>query len=186
MWRIFFDAINTDCQRILLLISFLPVTTGFLVLLIIRNFLSVCLYVRPPTCKLDKKWNLYSNHSNEDCYTNLHVQRFTSAILINFVVITLCLMCFTFNSAVSLVVTDIFWCDKNWLPKIDKNYISFLTVTTGFLVLLIIQRIILFVRPPTCKFSKKTKGWIVTMVTMIATRTCTCKDLRAPFWSILW
>jgi len=51
---------------------------------------------------------LHSNHGNEDCSTNLHVQRFASAILIDFVVITLCLPCFTFNSAVSLVVTDIF------------------------------------------------------------------------------
>ena len=45
----------------------------------------------------------HSNHGNEDYYTNLHVQRFASAILIDFVVITLCLTCFTFNSAVSLI-----------------------------------------------------------------------------------
>ena len=60
-----------------------------------------------------------------------------NVILIDCVVITLCLTCFTFNSAVSLVVTDnIFCCDKNRLPKIDKNNINFLPVTTGFLVLL--------------------------------------------------
>ena len=47
-------------------------------------------------------------YSNEDCYTNLHVQRFASAIFIDFLVITLCLTCFTLNSAVSSVVTDIF------------------------------------------------------------------------------
>ena len=51
---------------------------------------------------------LRSNHGNEDCYTNLHVQRFASAILIDFVVITLCLTCFTFNSVVCSVVADIF------------------------------------------------------------------------------
>ena len=33
-----------------------------------------------------------------------HVQRFASAILIDFVVITLCCTCFTLNSAESLVV----------------------------------------------------------------------------------
>ena len=37
----------------------------------------------------------------------LHVQRFEGAILIDFVVIMLCLTCFTFNSAVSLVVAGI-------------------------------------------------------------------------------
>ena len=53
---------------------------------------------------------LHSNYGNDDCNMNLHVhmQRFASAIFIDFVVITLCLTCFTFNSAVSLVVTDIF------------------------------------------------------------------------------
>ena len=55
-----------------------------------------------------KSKRLHSNHGNDDCYTNLHVQRFAGAILIDLVVITLCLTCFPFNLAVSLVVTDIF------------------------------------------------------------------------------
>ena len=54
-----------------------------------------------------------------------------NVILIGFVVIKLCLTCFTFNSAVSLVVTDIFYCDKNF---ISNNTTNFLPVTTGFLV----------------------------------------------------
>ena len=63
------------------------------------------MYDRPRANYVENR-KLHSNHSNEDCYTNLHVQRFTSAILIDFVVITLGLTCFTFNLAVSLVVTD--------------------------------------------------------------------------------
>ena len=57
---------------------------------------------------------------------NLHVQKFASDILIDLVVITLCLTaltCFIFNSAASLVVTDIFWCDTDYTIKIDKNNI---------------------------------------------------------------
>ena len=61
-----------------------------------------------PRANLVKNKRLNCNHGNEDCYTNLHVQRFASAILIDFVVITLCLTCFTFNSAASSVVTNIF------------------------------------------------------------------------------
>ena len=65
------------------------------------------MYDRPRANLVENK-KLNSNHGNEDGYTNLHVPRFTSAILIDFVVITFCLTCFTFNSAVSSVVTDIF------------------------------------------------------------------------------
>ena len=36
-------------------ITFLSVTTGFLVSTIIRRIMFVCLSVRPPTCKLDEK-----------------------------------------------------------------------------------------------------------------------------------
>ena len=67
-------------------ITFLPVTTGFLVLLIIqRIILFVCMYDRP-RANLVKRKRLHSNHGNEDCYTNLHVQIFASTILIDFVV----------------------------------------------------------------------------------------------------
>ena len=39
-----------------------------------------------------KSIRLHNNHGlgNDDCYTNLHVQRFASVILIDLVVITLC------------------------------------------------------------------------------------------------
>ena len=109
-------------------------TTGFLVLLIIqRIILYVCLYDRP-RANWTKNRKLHSNHNNDDCYMNLHVQRFASAILIDFVVITLCFTClsFTFNSAVSSVVTDIFWCHKNWLPNIYTNNITLVVVNGGF------------------------------------------------------
>ena len=97
---ILFDAIKTFFQRILLASSLLP-----------QGFKELFLYVRPPTCKLGKRSKrLHSNHGNDDCYTNLYMQRFANTILIGFVVITLCLTCCTFNSAVSLalVVTDFF------------------------------------------------------------------------------
>ena len=64
------------------------------------------MYDRPRANYVENR-KLHSNHSNEDCYTNLHVQRFASIILIDYVVITLYLTCFTFNSAVSSVVTYI-------------------------------------------------------------------------------
>ena len=70
-----------------------------------KIILSVCLYDRP-RANLVKNKRFNCNHGNDDCYTNLHVQRFASAILIDFVVITLCLTCFTFISALSSVVTN--------------------------------------------------------------------------------
>ena len=59
-----------------------------------------------PRANHTRNGKLHSDHGNEDCHTNLHVQRFSKAILIDFVVITLCLTCFTINSAVSSVVMD--------------------------------------------------------------------------------
>ena len=82
----------------------------------------------------------------------VHVQRLASDILIGFVVITLCSVRATFQLAISSVVVNIFLCDKNLLTK---NTISLLLVTTGFLVLFIIQRIVFvclyIVQPPTCE-----------------------------------
>ena len=72
---------------------------------------SVCLHDRPRANWLKSK-SLHSNHGNEDCYTNLHVQEIASAILIDFVVITL--FFYVLIWAVSSVETDTnFLCDKN-------------------------------------------------------------------------
>ena len=76
-------------------------------------------------------------HSKISLCTTVHVQiRWKSndlwnGILIGFVIITLCLKCFIFKSAVSSVGMDIFVCDYNF---ISKNTTGWLPVTTGFLV----------------------------------------------------
>ena len=70
---------------------------------------------------------------------DVHVQRFASDILIDFVTLyTVSLRCTVFNHQCELHFfgrifgCDVyFWCDKNWLPK---KTTSFIPGTTGFLV----------------------------------------------------
>ena len=88
----------------------------------IRKIMFVCLSVCLSVCVCDHPRNVQITIRREirSCIetmvtmlnANVHVQIFASAILIGFVVITLCSIRASFNSAVSSVVTDILRYDE--------------------------------------------------------------------------